>query len=575
MPDYSDDAPKRQRRGGVLPPFFAPRVTPRDDSSVAPSGGWRRASRLFTPPDVPRQHSAAQGRSAAEPTRTASPSTVPATVPVESVVSAQTAMPTVSDVGAASEVPEVQSGAAESAVPAAPAVPTAPLEAALPPGPVTAGAALDATPMATFPLGIAEGSEAEPIEDISWPTSSTSESPSAGDGSEGERSLDAAGSDLVIQSFQSQPISLSSREPIVAADSAAGILDEYYGSTNAGPSVSESGYGDESTVNLDAPWSEAGPARPEEAPPLDDSSSQLPDARESIMDIAAPSYAMSETPPAAPVPPLGPAAWSDDSLAFDDAMTDPTGVAPAEASEGQGGWSAADGVEGAGNETDVPERDREESDVTGEVPDDSVSGMTDRVGRAAPESVADEMADALAWDDDAKSGLDRAQPSSADLGSLTADGEALSGTGRELRDSAALWISGTGGEGERVRAPDAGGVVAVDVDVVSAGVLSDQDVENVNAVNVHAESVDAVSVDAGNVDAVRVDAVGVDGASAGSEFVDTRSVDAGATVADALARVAERIRAGEVKLSPEAAGASDEGALAAALAALLRRAPRG
>jgi hypothetical protein len=45
---------------------------------------------------------------------------------------------------------------------------------------------------------------------------------------------------------------------------------------------------------------------------------------------------------------------------------------------------------------------------------------------------------------------------------------------------------------------------------------------------------------------------------------------AGAAIADALARVAARIRAGEVDLPAEAAGASDESALAAALAALLR-----
>jgi hypothetical protein len=44
----------------------------------------------------------------------------------------------------------------------------------------------------------------------------------------------------------------------------------------------------------------------------------------------------------------------------------------------------------------------------------------------------------------------------------------------------------------------------------------------------------------------------------------------GAAIADALARVAARIRAGEVDLPSESAGVSDESALAAALAALLR-----
>jgi hypothetical protein len=46
--------------------------------------------------------------------------------------------------------------------------------------------------------------------------------------------------------------------------------------------------------------------------------------------------------------------------------------------------------------------------------------------------------------------------------------------------------------------------------------------------------------------------------------------NAGAAIADALARVAARIRAGEVELPSESAGVSDESALAAALAALLR-----
>ena len=45
---------------------------------------------------------------------------------------------------------------------------------------------------------------------------------------------------------------------------------------------------------------------------------------------------------------------------------------------------------------------------------------------------------------------------------------------------------------------------------------------------------------------------------------------AGAAIADALARVASRIRSGEVELPSESLGASDESALAAALAALLR-----
>jgi len=59
-------------------------------------------------------------------------------------------------------------------------------------------------------------------------------------------------------------------------------------------------------------------------------------------------------------------------------------------------------------------------------------------------------------------------------------------------------------------------------------------------------------------------------AAAGPELVTGAGDDAGAAIADALARVAVRIRAGEVELPPEAVGASDESALAAALAALLR-----
>jgi len=570
MPDYSDDAQKRQRRGGVLPPFFAPRVTPRDDSSVAPSGGWRRASRLFTPPDVPRQRGAANGLPVAEPPRTTSLSAAPAES-IESVVPARTAAPAVSDMAAVSEVAEVQSEAAESAVPTAPAVPTASLEAALPAAPGT-GAELDAPPMATFPLGIAEGSEVEPIEDISWPTSSTSELRSTGDGSEGEGPLGVAGDDLVIQSFQSQPISLSSREPIVAADSAALALDEYYDSTDAVPSASQLESGDEPIVHLGAPWSEAEPSAPEGEPPLGDTSSELPDLRsdapESSVDIASPSYVMPAPLPAAPVSSLEPAAWSSDSLTSPDAMPDVTGVAPAESSgvqgSGQGVWGTVGGAESAGSETDVPERAREVSDVMDEVPDDSAGEMSDRVGHVTPERVADEMADALAWDDDAESELDPTHHSVAHPGSFAGDGEALSGTGRELRDSAAPWIPEMGSAADDSVPPfhyprtplwAPGEATEVSGDSLDRGAPAGRSEER-------DDNAGARSANDASVPVPLTEAVGAVG-------------DAGAAVADALARVAERIRAGEVKLSPEAAGASDEGALVAALAALLRRAPRG
>src|SRR5690606_36757653 len=59
-------------------------------------------------------------------------------------------------------------------------------------------------------------------------------------------------------------------------------------------------------------------------------------------------------------------------------------------------------------------------------------------------------------------------------------------------------------------------------------------------------------------------------AGATGEVADPADRHAGAAIADALARVAARIRAGEIDLPPEAVGASDESALAAALAALLR-----
>lgn len=123
---------------------------------------------------------------------------------------------------------------------------------------------------------------------------------------------------------------------------------------------------------------------------------------------------------------------------------------------------------------------------------------------------ADELADALAWPDDASggdaSGMLEADPPAP-------DGGALSAIAHELRESAAPFADGTDAEPWEP-APGAGAAS-----------------ENVVA-------------------------------------------DPSAAVAEALERIAQRVRAGEVSVPADAEAASDETALAVALAALLRRRPR-
>ncbi len=143
----------------------------------------------------------------------------------------------------------------------------------------------------------------------------------------------------------------------------------------------------------------------------------------------------------------------------------------------------------------------------------------------------DEMSAALAWNDDegtAAAGEHHTDQSEDDASHSGED--ALSAVAGELRDSSAAW--------KRV---------------------GDQIVDEKADVAARAHfyaAPEPIATEAEVAAAAEADASGEE--------------HAGAAIANALARVAARIRAGEVELPSEAVGASDESALAAALAALLR-----
>ncbi|HEU4643909.1 MAG TPA: hypothetical protein VFS44_15780 [Gemmatimonadaceae bacterium] len=78
MADYSDDAPRQQRRSTVLPPFFAPRQRETTTPTRPVGVTKRRTSQLFTPPGVDRQSRPAF-RATPIPPATPNASAVPAT----------------------------------------------------------------------------------------------------------------------------------------------------------------------------------------------------------------------------------------------------------------------------------------------------------------------------------------------------------------------------------------------------------------------------------------------------------------------------------------------------------------
>ena len=161
---------------------------------------------------------------------------------------------------------------------------------------------------------------------------------------------------------------------------------------------------------------------------------------------------------------------------------------------------------------------------------------------AAP--TVDEMTAALGWSEADAGGDSTEATAASDGGDFARDSvgeDALSEVAHELRHSSSAWLS----EGEALLDEEAEGAARARF---YGG--AEANAEHIPApLQSHAEA----STHAG-------------GEAAAGEPIE----GAGAAIADALARVASRIRSGEVELPSEAMGASDESALAAALAALLR-----
>jgi hypothetical protein len=174
----------------------------------------------------------------------------------------------------------------------------------------------------------------------------------------------------------------------------------------------------------------------------------------------------------------------------------------------------------------------------------------------APVEAVDEMSAALAWSemDTTDAADDQASYTAAANDAEVSGDEALSGMASELRDSSSAWaVDGRGstiddeadvnararffGGGDASGLPPSAPVGPYDQSGYEAGLES-------------VESAESALLE--------------------EEDHDGEHGDQGAAIADALGRVAARIRAGEVDLPSEVVGASDESALAAALAALLR-----
>jgi hypothetical protein len=163
----------------------------------------------------------------------------------------------------------------------------------------------------------------------------------------------------------------------------------------------------------------------------------------------------------------------------------------------------------------------------------------------------DEMSEALAWSEaDVAEGVDDQASYASDANDAEASGEdAFSGMANELRDSSSAW------------AADAG-TIDDDADVSArARFFGGGDGGALSA----PESIDSYDGDVYEAEPESAEPLPPE-----ESVIDGEQGDQGAAIADALGRVAARIRSGEVELPSEVMGASDESALAAALAALLR-----
>ena len=563
MPDQPDDARKRQQRG-VFPPFFAPRTTGRGESApTPPSGSWRRVSRLFTPPEVARQR-----RTPAAPQTPYTPPVAPE-LPAEPVAAAP------------EETPQASFEASEALV-QQPEV-EAPVDSALPLELEQAAAdVLEAFDPMAFDEGadsfVVESLETEPISlapsDIARMEVDVAFDPSvypAVDGAAVDAALDAqldaavvdaptdaaldaaavdvAAVDAPMDAALDAPVDLSKD---VEATSVAAASDYAFAPSADYDDVEsienyladdaafvDDAVGFESTVVSDSA-ALAGGALPEnvlEDAPQDEAVAAYDDR----------THFHDEAPFADDV-----AAVADGAVASGSSLEDQT--------EEIDPWAGAELPEPAFGSIGWPS-----SEVAALAADQPAEGV-------------DEMSAALAWSDaESPSGEHRA--AAADAGEADASNDdALSGMAHELRDSSSAWVTDADVAdddadvsararfygGERTNALPADPDFAADPDI-----LVDPDVPADPDFVAHSSSMGdpAAAPEAGSYAA---ELARLAAAEAAEAITSAPGDDAGAAIADALARVAARIRAGEVDLPIEVVGASDESALAAALAALLR-----
>lgn len=327
-------------------------------------------------------------------------------------------------------------------------------------------------------------------------------------------------------------------------------LEEMMPPSGAAPAAPEVAAPEMVAPEMAAPEMAALPALPNE-PPVESAALELERfATDAMADV--PEEGSFETPAG---PPAGPAAevdpWAGSELP--------------EPAFGSIGWPS--------NEIAVPAADR------------SVEGSTDGV---------DEMSAALAWSDgDAESGggAGREATPAAQASGPEAPGEdALSAMAHELRDSSSTWVPGGSAGGSS--ASDESADVSARARFYGGGERSASAVEPDTAGELDTGALDTATLDTAERDMTELDAATLntaelDTATQGDPFdaelgfadavTDTAGAavgesadDPGAAIADALARIAVRIRAGEVELPSGVVGASDESALAAALAALLK-----
>jgi hypothetical protein len=534
MPDQPDDAPKRHQRG-VFPPFFAPRNGGRPDGSPTPlSGSWRRVSRLFTPPEGTRQRRT--------PAVQQTPYTPPLT-PVEPEVPVESLAPEV-------EVEEQSTAATNEAldVMAQSGDPTD--------TPVAAADSIELERAVSDEMVIALGGEVQGDdildvrEELRIPFAA---SPETG---EGDASLDAVGGlslapdmdDFMVESLEPKPISLDPSDATgmdVTVESVDGVVPRSAAEAAAEPFDSD--------VTYDEMFAAASHEAGESVQPAP-THEELESVERYLVDE--PALANDHVEIAAP----------DRESIVEYQREEPLAE--------EGGWAAAAQDAEAITARDPLGDEAVEMDpwVGTELPEPAFGSIGWPPVDAAPPASdpaadgVDEMSAALAWsdaEDGASTGAHRDRASHDEA--TEAGDDVLSAMVGELRDSSSAWKSDSDSiVDERADVAARAHFYAAPEPIDPADELAAALEQDAYAMNLpEAERGASIEADA--------EARAEHAAEATMHAADAEADEhAGAAIADALARVAARIRSGEVELPSEAAGTSDESALAAALAALLR-----